>query len=192
MVTDEQKQKKDEELVILALDDPIFFGVLMERYEARMLVYIKRISSVTNEEAEDILQDSFLKAYQNLHNFDEALSFSSWLYRIVHNETISHWRKARIRPHGNTVHIDDDFLTRIADAHDIVADIDRGDLKETVEKVLQKMDEKYKDVLVLKYIEDKSYEEIADILKKPAGTVATHLNRAKKQFRDISRVHLKE
>lgn len=185
MIENPTKQKTDEKLVFLALDDPVVFGVLMERYESKMLLYIKRISSVSNEEAEDILQESFLKAYQNLHNFDQKLSFSSWLYRIVHNETISYWRKKKIRPQGNAVHVDDEFFERIVDSQDFVREIDGEYLKDAIQEVLVEMDEKYREILILKYIEEKSYEEISDILKKPTGTVATHINRAKKQFREL-------
>jgi len=185
MISKNINNKTDKELVLLTLDEPAVFGVIMERYEKRMLIYIKRISSVTNEEAEDILQDSFLKAYQNLNNFDQELTFSSWMYRIVHNETISNWRKNKSRPQGNAVYVDDEFLERIVDSQDIQGDVDKDILKKSVENIMIDMDDKYREILILKYIEDKSYEEISDILKKPAGTIATHISRAKKQFRDL-------
>lgn len=178
-------QKTDEELVAITLDDPAFFGILMERYDSRMLLYIKRMSSVTAEEAEDILQDSFLKAYQNLRNFDRKLKFSSWLYRIVHNETISYWRKKKVRPQGNIAQVDDEFFDRIMDSHDLIKELDGEYLRDALEDVLKEMDDRYREILILKYIEEKSYEEISAILKKPPGTVATHINRAKKQFREL-------
>lgn len=185
MTDQKETQKTDEELVVMTLDDPAVFGVLMERYESRMLLYIKRMSSVTSEEAEDILQDSFLKAYQNLHNFDRKLKFSSWLYRIVHNETISYWRKKKVRPQGNVAQVDDEFFNRIMDSHDLVKELDGGYLRDALDDVLNEMDVRYREILILKYIEEKSYDEISAILKKPPGTVATHINRAKKQFRDL-------
>ena len=185
MTDQKETQKTDEELVVMTLDDPAFFGVLMERYESRMLLYIKRMSSVTSEEAEDVLQDSFLKAYQNLHNFDRKLKFSSWLYRIVHNETISYWRKKKVRPQGNVAQVDDEFFNRIMDSHDLVKELDGGYLRDALDDVLNEMDVRYREVLILKYIEEKSYDEISAILKKPPGTVATHINRAKKQFRKL-------
>ncbi len=187
MMQEHNEKRSDQELVALTMDNPSFYGVLMDRYEQRMLLYIKRISAVAMEEAEDILQESFLKAYQNLQSFDDDLSFSSWLYRIVHNETISYWRKKKIRPHGNSIYVDEDFLERIAGTENIITDIDHDHLKDIVQKVLEKMDDRYREILVLKFIEDKSYQEISDILKKPAGTVATHINRAKKQFRDLTK-----
>jgi RNA polymerase sigma-70 factor, ECF subfamily len=179
------KKKMDEELVLMTLHDPSYFGVLMQRYEQRLSLYIRRISSVTLEEAQDILQESFIKAYQNLHSFDSSLAFSSWIYRIVHNETISYWRKKKIRPQGNIVEVDEDFFARVIDSHDLVRDIDHEYLQKELAGILEEMDEHYREILVLKYIEDQSYEEISDILKKPLGTVATHINRAKKQFRKI-------
>jgi len=185
MIDNQINKKTDKELVSLTMNDPAVFGVLMARYENKMLIYIRRISSVTNEEAEDILQDSFLKAYQNLNSFDDKFSFSSWLYRIVHNETISHWRKDKSRPQGNAAYVDDEFFERIVDTQDIVADVDKKILKKAMQGVFTDMDDKYREILILKYIEDKSYDEISDILKKPPGTVATHINRAKKQFRDL-------
>jgi RNA polymerase sigma-70 factor (ECF subfamily) len=185
MINEDINNKSDNELVLLTIEDPAVFGVLMERYETRMLIYIKRLSSVTDEEAEDILQDSFLKAYQNLNNFDTHLAFSSWLYRIVHNETISAWRKNKSRPQGNVASVDDEFFARIVDSQDIEKDINSDILKQEIMKVLAEMDEKYREILILKFIEDKNYDEISDILKKPIGTVATHINRAKKQFRDL-------
>lgn len=185
MTFDNIHDKTDKELVKLTQKDPAVFGVLMTRYENRMLVYIRRISSVTTEEAEDILQDSFLKAYKNLNSFDSSLSFSSWLYRIVHNETISAWRKNKSRPQGNMAQVDDEFLERIVDSQDIVEEMDREILKKVMTSVMVDMDDRYREILILKYIEDKNYDEISDILKKPAGTVATHISRAKKQFRDL-------
>ncbi|PID51924.1 MAG: hypothetical protein CR972_04435 [Candidatus Moraniibacteriota bacterium] len=178
-------QKTDEELVVMTLDDPAVFGILMERYESRMLLYIKRISSVTSEEAEDILQEGFLKAYQNLNNFDRKLQFSSWLYRIIHNETISYWRKKKVRPQGNMAQVDDEFFERIMDSHDLIKELDGEYLRDAIGDVLAEMDERYREILILKYIEEKSYDEISAILKKPSGTVATHINRAKKQFREL-------
>lgn len=185
MIINSLDNKTDKELVSLTMDDPAVFGVLMTRYEHRMLVYIRRISAVTSEESEDILQDSFLKAYQNLNSFDDNLAFSSWLYRIVHNETISAWRKNKSRPQGNAAQVDDEFLERIVDTQDIIGEMDKELLKEVMSSVMVDMDDKYREILILKYIEDKSYDEISDILKKPAGTVATHISRAKGQFRDL-------
>lgn len=178
------EELSDEELARHASSDPHKFGVLISRYEKRLMVYIMRKSNVTQEGAEDILQESFLKAYQNINSFNDRLSFSSWMYRIVHNQTISQWRKTDVRPEGHSVYIDDDFIERFAADEDIPKDIDREILQKNVEEIFSTIDQKYRNVLVLRYMEDKSYEEISDIIKKPMGTVATYLSRGKKQFKE--------
>ena len=71
------------------------------------------------------------------------------------------------------------------DSQNIENDVDADILKKDIMNVLYEMDDKYREILILKFIEDKSYDEISDILKKPPGTIATHINRAKKQFRDL-------
>ena len=175
-------EQSDEELAVIARDDPAAFGILMERYESKLLRYIMRLSHSTKEDAEDTLQESYLKAYQSINNFDEAQSFSSWIYRIVHNATISGWRKAKARPHGNAIDVDEIFLTNITADDDIVIKVDQEITAQRVQEILNMMDEKYRTVLILRFMEDKDYKEISDILKKPPGTVATLLHRAKEQF----------
>jgi RNA polymerase sigma-70 factor (ECF subfamily) len=146
------------------------------------LRYIKRISNFSHEESEDILQEAFIKTYRNLNNFDKDLKFSSWIYRIVRNEVIGHYRKAKVRPQNITWDTEGIILNNIASDFDIHKDIELKYLNKNLNKVLSKMDKKYSEVLVLKYWEEKDYKEISDILKKPMGTVATLLSRAKKQF----------
>jgi RNA polymerase sigma-70 factor, ECF subfamily len=175
----------DEELVRISIREPEAFGVLMQRFEGKLLHYIMRKSAVTREGAEDILQESFLNAYRNLNSFDSRLSFSSWIYRIVHNQTISQWRKSSVRPEGYSVPIDEDFVERIIADNDMAADVDRSILSSSVSDALAEMDEKYRNIIILRYMEDKSYSEISDIIKKPPGTVATYLSRAKKQLHKV-------
>ncbi len=176
----------DEELARTVSENPEVFGILMQRYEKKLMTYILRKSNVTREVAEDLLQESFLKAYQNINNFDTRLSFSSWIYRIVHNQTISGWRKAKVRPEGNAIEVDTDFLGRIASDEDLARIVNQQYLIKNITTIFAEMDEKYRNVLVLRFMEEKSYEEIADIIKKPMGTVATYLSRAKKQFIKMS------
>src|SRR5665648_188700 len=78
----------DNELVKLSLDNPDHFFCLTKRYESKLLRYIMRISKFSHEDAEDVLQDVFIKTYYNLNEFDSELKFSSWIYRIAHNQTI--------------------------------------------------------------------------------------------------------
>jgi RNA polymerase sigma-70 factor (ECF subfamily) len=176
------KQKKiclelsDNEIIVKSREDMNYFACLYERYEQRLLRYVSKISQADYNEAKDILQESFIKAWINLNDFDTDLKLSSWLYRIVHNETISYCRKKKSYGKNNTVSINENIVSDYE--NEIVEDFDaEGSLQ------LAKLPLKYKEVLVLKFLEQMSYEEVSDVLKIPEGTVAARINRAKKLFR---------
>lgn len=176
------RDKTDEELAGLCLKNSVFFACLINRYEQPLARYIKRISNLGQEDAEDVLQDVFIKIYQNLNNFDRSLKFSSWVYRITHNEVISNYRKRKVRPQTISFEYDEEVINNIASDFDLKKEIDNNLLSEAIKKILSKIDYKYSQILELKYLEHKSYQEISDILQCPGGTVATLLHRAKKQF----------
>ena len=175
--------KTDEELVALTKKNTRYYSCLINRYEEKIKRYVLRLSGVEKETLEDIVQEIFLKVYVNLNSFNQELKFSSWLYRIAHNETISHWRRNKSSKNRSVSFDELDFLKSIL-----------GDGKSREEGVymkidgeravgaLEKLDQKYRDVLVLAFLEDKSYQEIAEILKKPIGTVGTLISRAKKRL----------
>lgn len=177
------RRTTDEELVILALKERDYYGHLMRRYEAKLVRYIRRISGVRREDAEDILQDVFLKAFRNLNDFDSRLKFSSWIYRIAHNETVSHLRKMTIR---RAVQLDAHpaLAEMLRSDFDIEEAIDKKYLKRHLHKLIGALEERYRVVLILYYEEGKNYQEISDILKRPMSTVATLLRRAKEKLRE--------
>jgi len=179
------QDKTDEELVILALENQGNFLYLIKRYENKLMRYIIRISSFDEEKTRDVLQDIFIKVYQNLNNFDLDLKFSSWIYRIAHNQVISEYRKDLARPEYTPGEENEEMLLNIKSNLDIENDIDLDILRKNIFQVLSKLDLKYREVLILKFLEEKDYKEISDILKKPMGTVGTLINRAKIQFKKI-------
>jgi RNA polymerase sigma-70 factor (ECF subfamily) len=163
----------------------------VERYEKKLLSYIIRISGFSREDAEDILQEVFIKTYVNLNSFDSKLKFSSWVYRITHNEVINGYRKKKARPQS-AMDLDDEFLNNLASDMRTDGHIDGLYLKENMKSVMEQMEPKYREVLVLRFWEDKDYSEISDILKKPMGTVATLLSRAKANFeKELRRQNIK-
>lgn len=177
------KNKSDEELAGLVIDNPDFYYFLMERYEAKILRYIRRISNFSKETTEDLGQEIFLKAYENINDLDENLKFSSWLYRIARNHVISFWRKNKNRKLVSSFDADENFKNMFESDEDIAKDLEKKITAEEIGKILEKMKIEYREVLVLRFLEDKDYNEISDILKKPVGTVGTLLNRAKKEFK---------
>ncbi len=183
MVINEDKfEKSDIELVRMTLFDQENFLYLVQRYEKKLLRFIQRISGLSSDDAQDLLQEVFIKVYQNLNDFDQSLKFSSWLYRITHNQVISNYRKNKSRPQLSLFDLDWESCEQLASDFDINQSLDQGILKEKMSRALDSLDLKYKEVIILKYLEDRSYEEISDIIKKPVSTVGTLLRRAKKSL----------
>jgi len=174
--------KTDEQIVVLTLKNQDYYLYLMKRYEARLLNYILKISNISREDGEDILQEVFIKSYQNLNDFDLNFKFSNWIYSIAHNATISAFRKKKVRP--QTVSWEDKDLNNILGS---TLDVENTSLQKLtykqILKIINQLPLKYKDVLILKFMEGKDYQEISDILHKPMGTIATLINRAKKSLK---------
>jgi RNA polymerase sigma-70 factor, ECF subfamily len=171
----------DEKLVELVKENKNCYECLMQRYEEKITRYVRRISGVSTETAQDIVQEIFLKVYINLNAFNPDLKFSSWLYRIAHNETINHWRRNKKRTATDVSWDNNEALKNIIrDEYDTEQGVYQKITNEQLLEVIDELDEKYRSVLVLNYLEGKSYQEIADILNRPIGTVGTLLNRAKK------------
>ncbi len=189
--TEEFENRSDQELVELSKSDQEMFGVLMARYQKPLFYYVKRISRLNNEDIEDMLQEIFVKAYLNLNSYDVSLKFSSWIYRISHNHVVDNFRKISARP--KIVSSEDDTWIKIIKSDiDLEKDLIDKDNAEKIKNVIEKLPLKYREVLVLRFIEDKDYEEIMDILQKPKGTVATLIARGKKIIeKDIKRKGLK-
>ncbi|MCB0805993.1 MAG: sigma-70 family RNA polymerase sigma factor [Bacteroidales bacterium] len=174
----------DKEVISKSLENIDFFACLYERYEPRLLRYIRKISGASHDEAGDILQDAFIKIWKNLHSFNDELKLSSWLYRIVHNETISFFRKKKSWGKNNIVELGNTHIPDMPDNSE--TDTDPEERYFLTHMVLDQLALKYKEVLVLKFMEKMSYEEISDILKLPEGTVAARINRAKKLFKNLA------
>lgn len=183
MVTTEECIKKtDEQLVFLTLKNQEYYLCLMKRYENKLLNYILKISNLNKEDAEDILQEVFIKVYQNLNDYDPNLKFSSWIYRITHNTTISIFRKKNVQP--QSVSWDNEELINILEStYNVEKDTIRQLTYEQIWSIINRLPLKYKEILILKFIENKDYKEISDILHKPLGTIATLINRAKKSLK---------
>lgn len=119
-----------------------------------------------------------------MNDFDPKLKFSSWIYRITHNEVISQFRKTKSRPQPVIAVDDAKIINRFSADIDFLKEIDQDYLAKDFGNLLAKMDSKYREVLVLRYMEDKSYDEISHILKKTNGSVGTLINRAKKKLKE--------
>jgi RNA polymerase sigma-70 factor (ECF subfamily) len=176
------KNLSDQELVNMSLKNKDYFLLLSTRYEAPLLRYIRRLSGLNHEDAQDVLQEVYIKTYLNLSSYNPKLKFSSWIYRITHNHTMSELRKRHSRPIS---YIDPQDLVFIKSNNDILREINNKMDLEEVKRAIYSLKDKYKEVLILRILEEKEYQEIADILKKPLGTISTLLNRAFKKLNEI-------
>ena len=174
----------DEAVVQATLRDKNQFAVLVVRYEAKLDRYVRRLGILSPDDRQDILQNIFIKTYRNLHDFDPNLSFSSWVYRIAHNEAMSWHRREKVRPTGHLVAESDELLPLLesGELDPETAAIAVGDATR-LERALQALSDKYREPLILRFFEHKEYEEISDILRIPIGTVGTLIYRGKKELK---------
>ena len=177
----------DEEIALrVQQNDVEAFGQLLLRYETKMLRYASKFL-INGEDAADIVQTVFLKAYTNIQSFDAGRKFSSWLYRIAHNEFVNVVAKRSRQPFSFLSL--DEVLPHPFASEKTDAEVDRRELAESMEAVLSKLDAKYREALILYYYQELSYTEIADILHIPVSTVGVRLTRAKKA---ITKLYLAE
>ncbi len=162
------------------------FAELIRRYEAKMFRYAQRF--LLRNDAEDEVQEVFLKAYENIKSFNPNLKFSSWLYRIAHNQFINLIRK---RPYLSFFDLDTVFPHPVA-KETAERETEVNQIKKQLESCLGKLDVKYRAVLVLFYLEELSYKEISDVLKIPSATVGVRINRGKEALKKVFKKEFKE
>ncbi len=156
---------------------------LFRRYEKKLFVYIYHMVS-NREETEDILQNVFTKTYRSIEKFDVNRKFSSWIYRIAHNETINYLKRKNKKQFISfeDVSTSKDKL-EASFSEDFIEDVwMRREENEEIDAALEKLPLKYKEVLKMRYFSEYSYEKISAILHKPVNTVGTLINRAKKKL----------
>jgi RNA polymerase sigma-70 factor (ECF subfamily) len=162
--------------------DVNIFGELVNRYEQKMARYARKFL-FAGDEIKDVVQEVFLKAYINIRSFDPARRFSPWLYRIAHNELINAVKKKSRLP---TFSFDLDALfPHLAAKENVEGELERKEALAMLEHSLDKLSPKYKEALVLYYIEELEYKEIAEILQIPISTVGVRLQRGRSLLKKI-------
>jgi RNA polymerase sigma-70 factor, ECF subfamily len=138
-------------------------------------------------EAEDIAQEAFIRAYVNIKSFNQELKFSTWLFRIATNLCIDRIRKKKPDYYLDAEVSGTDGLTMYSQLSSNSPlpenELESLELQETVQKEILKLPEKYRSVIVLKYMEELSLNEISDILDMPLGTVKTRIHRGREALR---------
>ena len=173
----------DEQVAALVQDgDKESFGILMERYQEKLSRYGRKFLS-SRENIEDIVQDVFMNTYRNIKSFDPSLKFSSWIYRIAHNAFVNSLKKNQKSP--MTFFDFDTLLSHPVYENPEERVREQEEIKREIEGTLEKLSPKYKEILILHYLEELSYKEISDILEIPVGTVGVRVKRGKDAMRAI-------
>jgi RNA polymerase sigma-70 factor (ECF subfamily) len=166
------------------------FEELVERYQARLLNFVYRTIG-DREKAEDLVQEVFIRVYRHLHRFDRSKKFSTWIYTIASNLAKNELRNRSRNPLVLFQGIkkqwqEDERPLQFEDATSRPDDLYRKrHLRELVEQTVEQLPEHHRQVFVLRELEGKSYEEIAEITSCNLGTVKSRLNRARNSFAEI-------
>lgn len=167
----------DEELVeIIRHKDQEMYAEIVLRYQDKLIRYASALIK-NNDEASDVVQETFIKAFRNLNSFDHNKKFSSWIYRITHNEAVNYLKKQ----HYHLSISDHPWVEFLVKPSEDYADVfDRKLLENKFNKYLDNLPLVYREPIMLFYKEEKSYEEIAEILHIPTATVGTRIYRGRK------------
>ena len=181
------KQKHEDDLIIIKSvlsGDSSQFALLWNKYNKQIFANVlKLVRSI--DDADDIVQDTFLKAFNALHSYNHTFPFPAWLYKIASNTCIDYFRRKRIRP------ISIENINREGgDIYDIIPDksttidvhIINNEMKEALLKAVELLPLRYKQCIQLRHFEELSYEEISLTMNLPLGTVKITLFRARKML----------
>jgi len=183
------RAEEDRNLIIAARNgEAKAFEKLMRKY--RKSVYYTLLKMIRNEDdAEDLTQEAFAKAFASIQNFDAKYSFSTWLFRIATNNCIDFIRKKKLQTYSIHQPSDSEHSASYTDIRDESMNPNEQLLsdqrKRYVRTAVGQLSPRYKELIELRYFRELSYEEIADTLKLPLGTVKAQLHRAKELLNNM-------
>lgn len=181
-----ESSREDDKLVAAAVEgDEHAYAQLVDKYKRALFFHIAKMVR-EREQIEDLVQESFMKAFGNLKSYNTDYAFSTWLYRIATNHSIDYLRKRKLQ----TLSIDDSRKTKDGELEMQLPDdssvtdrnIIRKQRQNIIHNAINDLPEKYREVIRMRHMEEKSYQEIADLLDLPLGTVKAHIFRAREML----------
>ncbi len=159
------------------------FDQLILKYRERVYAMIYNMTS-NREDAADLTQDTFIKAFQSINRFQGQASFFTWLYRIAVNSSLTHIRKNKLRTFFSFDKVHEDakvteVINRLTDKKDVERDVFVNELQEKLNEAMQKLSIPHRTVVTLFEIDGLSHEEIAEVMTCSVGTVRSRLHYAK-------------
>ncbi len=182
----ERRQEADSDWVVVQrvqAGDVAAFDSLILKYRERVYAMIYNITS-NREDAADLSQDCFIKAFQSINRFQGQSSFFTWLYRITLNTALTHLRRNKLRSFFSLDKIHEDaavsaVINQLTDKKDVQREVFVGELQEKLNEAMLKLSIPHRTVITLFEIDGLSHEEIADIMECSVGTVRSRLHYAK-------------
>ena len=192
MATKSYADVSDQQVVVFAQQGrEDAYRELISRYERPVFSLVFRMVR-DRETAEDLAQETFIKVLNNIDRYRPEFKFSSWLFKIANNITIDHLRRRQldtISMEGapDAVTAESARATSIAVASSAPSALEQMESRElggAIEKAIAKLRPEYRACIILRHVEDYSYDEIAEIVKLPLGTVKTYIHRARQELRE--------
>jgi RNA polymerase sigma-70 factor (ECF subfamily) len=177
----------DENLIIKFQNGDVqAFDILVKRYKDRLLNFVYRFVG-NRADAEDIIQETFIKVYKNKHLYNPTAKFITWLFTIASNVAKSELRKRRIRNAFSISNFiggkkDQDIIYKGEDPETLADSVVK---EEYIHKAISKLPKEFREVIILRDIQEFSYEEISEILKVPIGTVKSRVNRGRERLQKL-------
>ncbi len=192
-----ENSKKEDLIHVRAAvkGDQEAYAWLLKKYRTSLQSLIYKMV-FDKKEVEDLTQEAFIKAFASLPSYNQEYAFSTWLFRIAINNTIDYIRKKKLTTFSIESGMEDVENDGPFEIHDTSYLADKeiilGQRQEIINNAIDSLPEKYKKVIELRHQEDMSYEEIAELMDLPLGTVKAHLFRARellnKQLKDKIRM----
>ena len=161
--------------------DASAFEELVRTYEAPVYRLALRMCGGRAEDAQEVAQEAFLAAWRGLPRFRGQCRFSSWLYKLTANAAMDHLRREKRRPAAVPL----ENAGEPADPHTPQEELERRELHRAVQQALDRLTPEHREVLILREIQQLSYDEIADVLSLDLGTVKSRINRGRRQLREF-------
>jgi RNA polymerase sigma-70 factor, ECF subfamily len=189
----------DQEVVSLARHgQDAAYRELVRRYERPVFSLVYRMVR-DRELAEDLAQETFVKALNAIESYRPEFKFSSWIFKIANNAAIDHLRRRELdtlsldgSPHAETPEAIEATALQIGDRQETaLEEVEARELGGEIETAISRLRPEYRSCILLRHVEGRAYEEIAEILGLPLGTVKTYIHRARNELR-LSLAHLKE
>ncbi len=183
------KKREDHELVRKAkAGDGKAYDALMEMYRDVVFSIVYRMVH-NKQEAEDLTQETFIKAYNSINSFNEEYAFSTWLFKIATNHCIDFFRKRKLVTYSMDQPIqykDEEIKQEYPDYEPTIdTEMVASEKSIIIRQAINKLPEKYRVAIILRHHEEKSYEEIAAILDLPLGTVKARIFRAREMLKKL-------